>query len=298
MTNSKKALIFGLATVGIWSTVASAFKISLRHLDPLQLLLCACITSLIALGGIIGFQKKFNEFRRITKSELIRCGLLGALNPFLYYLVLFKAYDLLPAQEAQPLNYTWAITLSLLSIPMLGQKMSLKDIGAIALSYFGVLVISTKVDILGLHFSNPAGVGLALGSTIIWALYWIFNTRSKINPTIGLFLNFLFALPLILGTTVLFSELPSLTLDAFLGAAYVGFFEMGITFALWLTAMKYAAMPDGGSTARIANLIFLSPFLSLIFIYFLVGEKILPATVIGLLFIIAGNGLMQYKSKE
>ncbi len=298
MNNRKKALLFGLATVGIWSTVASAFKISLRHLDPLQLLLCACIASIFALAGVLAFQKKFGELKKVTRSQCIWCGLLGALNPFLYYIILFKAYDLLPAQEAQPLNYTWAITLSLLSVPLLGQKMSFKDFVAIMVSYVGVVVISTHGDILALNFSNPTGVALALGSTLIWALYWIGNTKSTVDPTVGLFLNFLFGLPLIFGATILFSELPSLGLEPILGAAYVGFFEMGITFALWLTAMKYAALPDGGGTARVANLIFLSPFLSLILIYFIVGESILPATVVGLGFIIAGNALMQFKSKR
>ena len=298
MTNSKKALLFGLGTVAIWSTVASAFKISLRHLDPLQLLLCACVASLVALAGILAFQGKLGELKKVTRSQLIRCGLLGVLNPFLYYVILFKAYDLLPAQEAQPLNYTWAITLSLLAVPMLGQKMSLKDLGAILVSYFGVVVISTHGNILALEFSNPTGVALALGSTIIWALFWIFNTRSTVDSTVGLFLNFLFGLPLILGTTLFYSELPVFTMEGMLGAAYIGFFEMGITFALWLTAMKYAALPDGGSTVRIANLIFLSPFVSLIFIHFLVGEEILPATIMGLGFIIAGNALMQYNPKK
>lgn len=298
MTNRKKALFFGLATVGIWSTVASAFKISLRHLDPLQLLLCACAASIVALAGVIGFQGKFGELRKVSRANLIRNGLLGALNPFLYYIILFKAYELLPAQEAQPLNYTWAITLSLLSVPLLGQKMSLKDLGAIFISYLGVLIISTHGKILELNFSDPIGVGLALGSTVIWALYWIFNTKSTIDPMVALFLNFLFALPLILGATLIYSTLPPFTLEAMLGAAYIGFFEMGITFAFWLTAMKYAAMPDGGGTARVANLIFLSPFISLILIYFIVGEKILPATVAGLAFIIAGNALMQYKPKK
>ncbi|MDC0336454.1 DMT family transporter [Pseudodesulfovibrio sp.] len=298
MTNSKKALFFGLATVTIWSTVASAFKISLRHLDPLQLLLCACVASIIALAGVLAFQGKLGELKNVKHADLVRCGLLGALNPFLYYVILFKAYHLLPAQEAQPLNYTWAITLSLLSVPLLGQKMSLKDLAAILASYLGVVVISTHGDILALEFSNPTGVALALGSTIIWALYWIFNTRSTIDPTVSLFLNFLFGLPLIFITTLIFSEMPTFTMEAILGATYVGFFEMGITFALWLTAMKYAALPDGGSTARVANLIFLSPFLSLFFIHFLVGEEILPATIIGLGFIIAGNALMQFKSKR
>jgi len=246
----------------------------------------------------MAFQGKLNELKKMSRMEVVRCGLLGALNPFLYYMILFRAYDLLPAQEAQPLNYTWAITLSLLSVPLLGQKMSLKDLVAILVSYFGVVVISTHGNVLALEFSNVTGVGLALGSTIIWALYWIFNTKSKADPMAGLLLSFIFGFPLILAATLIFSELPPFKVEAMLGAAYVGFFEMGITFALWLTAMKYAAAPDGGGTARVANLIFLSPFLSLIFIHFLVGEDILPATVAGLGFIIAGNVLMQYKPRS
>jgi len=298
VNNRKKALVFGLVTVAIWSTVASAFKISLRHLDPLQLLLCACGASILALTGVMTFQGTWGELKKMTRSDVVRCGFLGTLNPFLYYMVLFKAYDLLPAQEAQPLNYTWAITLSLLAVPLLGQKMNLKDMAAILVSYFGVIVISTHGNVFALEFSNFTGVALALGSTVIWALYWIFNTKSTTDPMAGLLLGFLFGFPLILAATLIFSKLPPFNIEAMLGAAYVGFFEMGITFALWLTAMKYAATPDGGGTARMANLIFLSPFLSLIFIHFLVGEDILPATIAGLGFIIAGNALMQYKPKR
>ena len=298
MNNRTKALLFGLVTVGIWSTVASAFKLALAWLNPLQLLLTACAASIVVLASILSFQGNLHELTNMARREKIRCALLGILNPFLYYVILFKAYDLLPAQEAQPINYTWAITLSLLSIPLLGQKMTAKDFAAIFLSYFGVVVISTHGNPFSLEFSNLTGVGLALASTVIWALYWIFSTRSKANPLAGLLLGFLCGFPFILAATLLFSELPTLDIKSTIAAIYVGFFEMGITFVLWLTAMKYAAAPDGGGTVRIASLIFLSPFLSLIFIHFLVGEDIRPATIAGLGFIVAGNVLMQYKNKK
>ncbi|WP_239688795.1 EamA family transporter [Aquitalea magnusonii] len=58
---------------------------------------------------------------------------------------------------------------------------------------------------------------------------------------------------------------------------------MGFTFVLWLSAMKLTS-----STARIANLIFLSPLLSLGLIHFIVGEPILPSTLIGLGLILGG----------
>lgn len=46
MRPQSRAYLYGLATVLLWSTVASDFKLALRHLDPLQLLLtdlAACL---------------------------------------------------------------------------------------------------------------------------------------------------------------------------------------------------------------------------------------------------------------
>lgn len=213
----------------------------------------------------------------------ISSAILGFLNPFLYYLILFKAYDLLPAQQAQPINYTWAITLSLLSVPMLKQKIHWPQWLALFVSYCGVVVISTEGKILSLQFTEPSGVFLALFSTVIWALYWIYNTRDKRDPVVGLFINFLFGLPLITIYYLITGEVRPLPTQGLLGGLYVGLFEMGICFVLWLTAMKLT-----DNTARISNLIFLSPFLSLVFIHFLLGEHIVPATFVGLVLIIAG----------
>ena len=207
---------------------------------------------------------------------------LGLLNPFIYYLVLFKAYDLLPAQVAQPLNFTWALTLSWLSVPLLGQKVGWRHGLAGVICYFGVVVLATGGDLTTFKVANPLGVALALGSTVIWALYWIGNTKIKLDPVVGLFLGFAFALPFVLGAALLFSDL-KIGWEGWLAGAYVGAFEMGFTFVLWLTALRLTT-----STARIANLIFLAPFLSLIFIHFVLGEHVLPATIIGLVLIVAG----------
>ena len=66
-------------------------------------------------------------------------------------------------------------------------------------------------------------------------------------------------------------------------AVYSGAFEMGITFLLWIKAMKLSQSND-----RISNLVYIAPFISLIFIHFLVGEKIFVTSVIGLSLIVLG----------
>ena len=285
-----QAYLYAILAVFLWSTAATAFKLSLRVLDPIQLLFYAVLTAAIALGIILIAQGKWAAIFVCTRRQYLHSLGLGVLNPCAYYLALLRAYDLLPAQEAQPLNYTWAIALALLSIPFLNQKLTAWDAVGGAVSYAGVFVISTRGDVMGFRFSDPLGVGLALFSSVLWALYWIFNKRDTRDPVVGIFLNFVFALPVVFAICIAFSDVRA-GLWGVCGAVYVGLFEMGIAFVLWLSAMKRAT-----HAARIGNLIFLSPFLSLVFIHFLVGEDIFPSTYVGLTLIIAGLIVQQSKS--
>jgi drug/metabolite transporter (DMT)-like permease len=292
MKNQRKALFLGLGAVLLWSTIASAFKLSLRYFSPIELLFYSSFFAVMLLGGILIYQGRLYRAFQCRQQEYFLSIILGLLNPFLYYLVLLKAYDLLPAQQAQPINYTWAITLSLLAVPLLKQKIGWPQWLALLISYCGVVLISTEGHPFSLHFTNPLGVALALCSTVIWALYWIFSTRDSRDPISGLFLNTLCSLPFILAyylTTASFKIPP---LNGLLGAAYIGIVEMGICFVLWLMAMKLT-----NNTARLSNLIFLSPFLSLLLIHLLLGEQILVSTFGGLLLIVLGLCCQQIKSR-
>lgn len=293
MSNQARSYMFAMISVLLWSTVASVFKISLRYLTPVELLFyAACFSSAVLFVALVA-QHKLHLLRNLDWRVWRTSIFFGLLSPFGYYLILLKAYDLLPAQQAQPLNYTWAVTLSLLSVPLLGHRLKVLEIVAVLVSYFGVLVISTQGDVLSLKFENPLGVSLALGSTIVWALYWIVNTRDQRDPVAGLFLNFLCSLPFI-GCYLLVTEgFRKVEFSGILGAAYIGTFEMGIAFICWLMAMKLTS-----STAKIANLIFISPFLSLFLIHFLVGETIMASSVIGLIFIIAGLVIQTFAGKK
>jgi drug/metabolite transporter (DMT)-like permease len=278
----RRAVLFGLAAVLAWSTAATAFKLGLRHVDHFQLLLIANVVSLLALGSVMLVRGSWRTLRGAPRRQVVLTASLGLLNPFGYYVILLKAYDLLPAQVAQPLNYTWALTLAWLSVPLLGQKLRLRDAVAGVVCYSGVVIISTRGDLAGFTVDSPLGVALALVSTVVWALYWIGNRRSELEPVAGLFLGFAAALPFTLAVALIFSDL-RVDRGGLLAGAYVGCFEMGFTFVLWLTAMKLVS-----ATAKVANLIFLSPFLSLVFIRFVLGERIVLATIVGLVLIVGG----------
>lgn len=286
MKGESKAYLLGIAAVLIWSTVASVFKVTLRHTDPLGMLLMASAVSTVVLFAAVFFTGRTDELRKLSGGSLIRNSLLGLLNPFFYYVVLFMAYSRLPAQEAQPLNYTWPIILSILSVAVLGQKIPARSFLAVIISFAGVVLISVRPLLIQGASLNIAGIVLALGSGVIWSVYWIINIKGEGDTTVSLLLNFSFGTLFIILASILFGADLTLEPVALLGSAYIGIFEMGITFIIWLTALKLTR-----NAARISNLIYLSPFLSLLFIHLIVGESIYVTTVIGLVLIVAGIGL-------
>ncbi|UCD48710.1 MAG: DMT family transporter [Phycisphaerales bacterium] len=277
------AYLYALAAVAFWSTSATAFKLSLRHVDTLGLLFFASLTSTVALLVYLILTRKLAILRTFTRRDYLFSAAMGFLNPFLYYVILFKAYSLLLAQEAQPINFVWPLTLVLLSIPLLGQRIKLGSIVAICISFSGVVVIGTRGDVLGFRFSNPTGVLLALSTTIVWSLFWIFNTKDKQEETVRLLLNFAFATLLILIALLGWGQATLPPIQGLVGGIYVGLFEMGITFLLWLKALKGAP-----TTAHVVNLIYLVPFLSLFWIAAVLKERIFPSTLIGLVLIVTG----------
>ncbi|MCF8365881.1 MAG: DMT family transporter [Bacteroidales bacterium] len=287
MTNQNKSYIYALSAILFWSTIGSAFKITLRYISFAELLFYAVLVSFLFLLLSIKAGKKGNQFFSLSLPEIFSSALLGFINPFLYYLVLLKAYDILPAQEAGTLNYIWPVVLVLLSIPLLKQKIGFWSLIAILVSFTGTLVIATRGDLTGLNFGNPLGVALALCSAIFWSVFWIYNVKDKRDEVVKLFLNFGFGLIYIFIYLLITKGFHPVNTFGILGSVYIGIFEMGLTFILWLKAMKFSS-----TTAKISNLVFLSPFLSLIIIHFAVGETILPSTIVGLV-IIVGGILMQ-----
>lgn len=297
MSPQNKAYIFALLAVACWSTIGSAFKLTLQFIDPLNLLLFSSLVACFVLLAIILLQGKADHLKKLTKRDFLWSAFLGLLNPFLYYVVLLEGYDILKAQEAGTLNYVWPLLLVLLSIPILGQHISWKSVGAILISFTGIILISThpELNIPGnatepgspavsdAHPQRILGIVLAVGSAFFWALYWIYNLKDQRETVTKLFLNFCFGFVYTAITVLLTGSYTVSNWQGIAGSVYVGIFEMGLTFVLWLKALQLSS-----TTAKVSNLIYLSPFLSLIIIHFSVGETILISTWVGLFLIVTG----------
>jgi len=262
-------------------------------MDYIHLLAISSAVAMIFFAALLFLKGNFNTKVLTTKSDLIHSAFLGFLNPFLYYFILLKAYSLLSAQLALSLNYIWPITLVLLSIPLLKQKIGLKSIFCILISFFGVIIIANKGSVTSIQATNSLGIVLALGSSIIWALFWIFNTKDKREDLHKLFLNFLFGSIYSIITLLIVVDFSLPDYKSLGAATYIGLVECGIAYIFWLKAMKLTT-----STDKIGNLVFLSPFISLFLIHLFIGETIYLSTWIGLSIIITGIILQKVSTKN
>lgn len=285
--NNQAIVYAGLAVLS-WSTVATAFKIALTYLTHYEMLLIASCTALLIFALSLTLQRKWNQVCRLSARQWFYFAGIGLLNPVAYYLVLFKAYNLLPAQVAQPINYAWPIVLLVLLAVFARQPIPPKKYIGMFLSLGGVVFISiggTK----GEMSTSVGGLLLAGLSAILWASFWLINNRnSRLDGSVSLFMTFLFGtIYLIAGACVTGVNLHSL--PGVLSGVYIGCFEIGIPFIFFGLAMRKTTNP-----ALINQLCYLSPFLSLFLIAVVLGEHIVATTYVGLVLIVGGIVYNQY----
>jgi drug/metabolite transporter (DMT)-like permease len=293
MKKGSQAYIYAALSVILWGTIPTAFKTALAELSIVTMLGLATLVSMLVLFIILTATGKLKLLCRMSPKELSWSALLGLINPVVYYLILLTAYSRLPGQVAQPLNMIWPIIIVFLSVPLLHQHIPARSFAALFISLAGVYIISSQGSPFHPGRSDALGVSLALVSSVLWALYFILNVRDKRDEAVKLFTNFAFGSAyMIIAMIISGSFHEGVSFRGAAAAVYIGIFEMGITFWLWLRALQLASTSD-----KISNMIFFAPFISLIMLHFIIGEPVYYTTPIGLLIII-GSVLFQNRRRK
>ena len=293
MKESNKALIYTGIAIASWSTVASAFKIALRYMTHFELILVSAITTLLILSVVMIFSRKWDELKSVQQKDWMRFAFIGLLNPAAYYLVLFKAYSLLPAQIAQPINYFWPILLVIMLATVLRERIAAYKFIGMFVSFTGVALISFGTEWVSDESLSETGIALAFLSAFLWASFWILNRKmAHIDSIVALFLSFLFGSVYLLAATLVI-PVSFASLKGLGAGVYVGAFEMAVPFIFFGMALRTTSNP-----ALVNQLTYLSPFISLFLIYLILGESIYSTTYIGLSLIVAGILLNEWLGKR
>jgi drug/metabolite transporter (DMT)-like permease len=224
------------------------------------------------------------------KKIAIQAGL-GFIGLFLYSALYYYGLTGMSAQDACIINYLWPIMIILFSAPILKERITLRKMTAVLMSFFGLVVIATRGLTAVAGSDSLRGVAAVFAAAVCYGLFSVLNKKADYNQSVAMMIYF--------GVTAAASSAgffwrashaaPSPVQVA--GFIWLGVFVNAIAYFLWALALR------GSDTARISNLAYLTPFLSVIVSAVFLREQIYLYSIAGLLFIIFGIVWMSIKPR-
>lgn len=287
----KKEYVFAIISIFLWSTVATAAKLLLGAFNNIQVLFVSSLFAGLALLFVYLTPKKRKIFKIFRPKDYLAMSLIGLPGMFLYYIFYFGGADGLPANQAFIINYLWPIMSVIFACILLKESLTPRKIVAILLSFVGIVIV-TGGDLLSFRKET---LWCALLCVLAAVCYGAFTALNKKYPydagvvmMIGSFLSFLLTGIIIVAKKDFFT----LNLSQTLGFLYNGIFTMAIPNTLWILALMR------GNTAKISNLAYMTPFLSMLCARLVLGEPIRLSSVIGLCVIVCGILIQLKKTKK
>lgn len=294
MSNTTKGYLYLAACIVCWAFIPIASKEILKDLDNIQMLFYSTIISTLVLFLFVFLQKKIKLIFRYTKSDFFYMMLIGFVGIYFNYLMLYKAFSVADPVTVFILNYTWPVFLFVISIFVFKEKVTLRKIISILISFFGIVIIIAKGNITQINLQNVSGDFFALLAALSAAVYSVIGKKKNFEKTTSVFWYFLFVLIFIIPTLFIFSKVKIPSSNTWFWLFINGIFINGVSFIFWFKALEYL------KTHIISSGIYLTPFLSLIYLNLFLGQKIYLSAVVGLVFIALGiiNVSLKPKSLE
>lgn len=291
MSNTTKGYIYLSACIVCWAFIPVASKEILKELNNIQMLFYSTIISTLVLFFFVVFQNKIKLIFSFTKNDFLYMGLIGFIGIYFNYLMLYKAFSIADPITVFILNYTWPVFLFIISTFVFREKITFRKIFAIFLSFFGIIIIITKGNFYQIKLENIKGDIFALLAALSAALYSIIGKKKNFEKTTSVFLYFLFVLIFMVPTILLLSTVKIPNLNTVFWLIINGTVINGVSFIFWFKSLEYL------KTHLISSGIYLTPFLSLVYLNLFLGQKIYLSAIIGLIFIAFGIISVSIKSK-
>ena len=249
----RKAYLFSAVCIILWGSVATVVKSSLKNASIIEFVFYLTLFASLSLFTIIYFQKKLFLFKKYTKFDYLKMGLLGLFGIFIYNILYFKSFSFISATEVSILTYSWPIILVIISSFLFKEKLGFIKCCSILLGFIGVIIVFLGKNFTIFSSQNALGGVLILTSAFVYALFFALSKKYSYESFVFMFVSYTtsFLLSFILLAFTKGIVFPS---AQFLAAtAYLGILPSAIGFSLFSEALKI------GDVSKIANLIYLTP---------------------------------------
>ena len=278
----KKSYIYAGLTVLIWSTLATVVKLVLKDIPNFQALAISsafAFVFLLILNIINGSIKEMKHYR--IKDCLTMAGL-GFLGLFMYSALYYYGIAELGSQEACILNYLWPMMIVIFACIILKERITVKKIIAMLMSFAGIVVLTLSSG--GASSVNRLfGIIACVTAAVCYGLFSVLNKKHSLNQNVTMMWIWFTTAVCSLVLSLIFENWQPIAGVQWLGIAWLGIVVNAVAYLLWAIALKGAS-----DSAKIANLAYLVPFISIIISWLVLKEQITINAVLALVLIIGG----------
>ncbi len=279
----KKSYLFAATAILFWSTVATTAKLLLGSINNFQLLWMTSIFAavfLLAVNLVTGNIKRLKEYK---PKDFLISALIGLPGTFFYYVFYYAGTGIMTdASKAFIINYLWPIMSVVFACIILRERVTVRKVVAILMSFAGVIIVVAGGGFEAIDKSTLTGAALCVAGAVSYGIFTALNQKFYYEKRISMMINYFVTFTL---TTVINGVSGNLflpTLPQLGGFAWNGIFTVAIANTAWAVAL------ESGKTAKISNLAYITPFLSLVWTSLILKEELSPYSLIGLVVIVAG----------
>jgi drug/metabolite transporter (DMT)-like permease len=263
----------------VWGASFIATKVALKDISPITIVWMRFAMGVMILGLAVVLRKQFSLPK---KSEWGYFALLGFLGITFHQWLQSNGLKTSEASTTAWIVATTPVFMALLGWLILKERLNgIKTFG-ILLAFVGVLLVVSDGNLASISigkFGAPGDV-LILISSVNWAVFSALSRRGLKTYSASLMIFYVMLIGWLF-TTVLFVgggnyvEIPSLSVNGWLGITFLGVFCSGLAYIAWYDALQAL------STAETGVFLYIEPLIAMIVAFFVLGEAITVASLVG-----------------
>jgi drug/metabolite transporter (DMT)-like permease len=279
-----RAYLFAAVPIILWASTPLLVTELTTQLPVLQINWLATAFSILFLSITLSARRGWEKLRSYSRADLKTMLLLGATGLFPYTALYYLAFALAPAEAGSSniINYLWPIWVVVLAVPILKEKLDWKKVLGIMLSFAGVYIVVTGGRWLHLRRDHLCAYLCAGAGAFFWGLFSVQNKRFRFDALTAMWTYNLGAFPCFAVVALIASPLVWPTPRSWLLLLLLGGIVNGFSYLFWIMALHI------GDTAKIANLVYITPFLALVYLSIFQKRPIAPVQLLALILVISG----------
>jgi len=268
-----------LFAVIVWGASFIATKVALQDVSPVTVVWLRFLMGVIILGAAVIVR---GQFALPKKGEWAYFALLGFLGITFHQWLQSNGLQTSEAGTTAWIVATTPVFMALLGRAVLKETLTTSKTLGIFLAFAGVLLVVSKGNFASIsvgRFGAP-GDKLILVSAVNWAVFSVLSRRGLKSYPAGLMMFYVMTLGWLLTTLLFFAganitEVSRLTVNGWLGVAFLGVFCSGLAYIAWYDALQAL------SAAQTGVFLYIEPLVAVVVAFFVLGEPVTLVSLIG-----------------